>query len=107
MNLMCIAWAGVRPSSVMKLAPGLNRRDPGSNIVIGALAFDEDCHYDARALSAMLMQLKRLTVKMPISEIADRNNRPAYAPAGIEPVIGHLKSNHSINRIFLKRLDGD
>lgn len=107
-----------------------------SSIIVGALAFEHN-HYDAHTLPAVLAQVKRLTHKTPTVGIADRGYRvkskindtrivtpkPARKNAaqqtielartrfrrraGIEPVIGHLKSDHRLKRNFLKGFDGD
>jgi IS5 family transposase len=107
-----------------------------SSIIIGALAFDQN-QYDAHTLPAVMSQIKRLTDKTPTVGIADRGYRgkskvndtrivtpgPARKNAaqeaiklarkrfrrraGIEPVIGHLKSDHRLKRNFLKGFNGD
>ena len=107
-----------------------------SSVILGALAFDQN-QYDAHTLSAVLAQIKRVANKTPTVGIADRGYRgkskvnetrivtpkPARKNAtqeaiklarkrfrrraGIEPVIGHLKSDHRLKRNFLKGFDGD
>ncbi|MHB8473197.1 MAG: transposase [Gammaproteobacteria bacterium] len=107
-----------------------------SNIIVGALSF-EDNRYDGHTLPAVLTQVKRLRGHVPGVALCDRGYRgesrvndtkilipgPARknAPkevidalrkrfqrrAGIEPVIGHLKSDHRLNRSFLKGFTGD
>lgn len=107
-----------------------------SSVIVGALAFDQN-QYDAHTLPAVLAQIKRVADKTPIVGIADRgyrgkskvNNTRIVTPkparknaaqeaiklarkrfrrrAGIEPVIGHLKSDHRLKRNFLKGFDGD
>jgi IS5 family transposase len=107
-----------------------------SSIIIGALAFDQN-QYDAHTLPAVMAQIKRLADKTPVIGIADRGYRgkskvndtrivtpkPARKNAtreaielarkrfrrraGIEPVIGHLKSDHRLKRNFLKGFNGD
>lgn len=107
-----------------------------SNVIVGALAFESNC-YDGHTLPDALSQVKRLTGHAPKVAIADRGYRgrsqvdttqimipkPARknAPqafierqrqrfrrrAGIEPVIGHLKSDYRLSRNFLKGFDGD
>ncbi len=107
-----------------------------SSIIIGALAFEQN-PYDAHTLPAVLAQVKRLANKTPVVGIVDRGYRgkrkvndtrivtpkPARKNAaqeaiklarkrfrrraGIEPVIGHLKSDHRLKRNFLKGFDGD
>lgn len=107
-----------------------------SSVILGALAFDQN-QYDAHTLPAVLAQIKRVANKTPTVGIADRGYRgkskvnetrivtpkPARKNAtqeaiklarkrfrrraGIEPVIGHLKSDHRLKRNFLKGFDGD
>lgn len=107
-----------------------------SSVIIGALAFEKN-QYDAHTLPAVLAQIKRVAHKVPTVGIADRGYRgkskvnetrivtpgPARKNAaqetmklaqkrfrrraGIEPVIGHLKSDHRLKRNFLKGFDGD
>ena len=107
-----------------------------SGVVIGALAFEENL-YDGHTVPFVLAQLKRLINKVPEVAITDRgyrgksrvNDTQVVTPkpvrknataeakqlarkrfrrrAGIEPVIGHLKSDHRLKRNFLKGFDGD
>lgn len=107
-----------------------------SGIVIGALAFEKNV-FDGHTVPAVLAQVKRLLDRVPDIAIADRGYRgkrkvndtyivtPKSARknaskeaqalarkrfrrrAGIEPVIGHLKSDHRLNRNFLKGFAGD
>lgn len=107
-----------------------------SKIIIGAMAFDTN-KYDGHTLPEVLLQLKRLTQLSPVVALCDRGYkgkskfndtriiRPgrttgdtdsAYKKlmrlrfrkrAGIEPVIGHLKSDHRLNRNYLKGFKGD
>lgn len=107
-----------------------------SGVILGALAFAENV-YDGHTVPAVLSQLKRLINKVPAIGIGDRGYRgkskvndtyivtpkPArknaskeaqalarkrfQRRAGIEPVIGHLKSDHRLNRNFLKGFEGD
>lgn len=107
-----------------------------SKIIIGAMAFDTN-KYDGHTLPEVLLQLKRLTQLSPTVALCDRGYkgkskinetriiRPstptrdtdsAYKKlmrlrfrkrAGIEPVIGHLKSDHRLNRNYLKGFQGD
>ena len=107
-----------------------------SNIIVGALSF-EDNLYDGHTLPAVLAQVKRLLGQVPGVALCDRGYRgksrvndtriliprPArknttkevidtlrkrfQRRAGIEPVIGHLKSDHRLNRNFLKGFTGD
>jgi IS5 family transposase len=107
-----------------------------SGIIVGALAFTENI-YDGDTLSPQLVQVERLTGKMPKSGIVDRGykgrkniegvkiitpgklvksasryliqktRKQFRARAGIEPVIGHLKADHRMWRNFLLDEDGD
>jgi IS5 family transposase len=107
-----------------------------SSIIIGALAFEKNV-FDGHTVPAVLAQVKRLTNRVPGTGIADRGYRgksmvndtrivtpkPARKNAskeamalarkrfrrraGIEPVIGHLKSDHRLKRNFLKGFTGD
>ena len=101
--------------------------DPG--ILIGALAFEHNI-FDGHTVPAVLAQIKRVLGQVPSIGIADRGYRgkpkvndtrimipkPARANAsqeamalarkrfrrraGIEPLIGHLKSDHRLKRNF-------
>lgn len=107
-----------------------------SGIIIGALAFDKNV-FDGHTVPDVLAQVKRLLGRVPIIGIADRgyrgkskvNDTQIMTPkparqnaslevmelarkrfrrrAGIEPVIGHLKSDHRLKRNFLKGFAGD
>jgi len=107
-----------------------------SNIIIGAMAFERNT-YDAHTLPAVLSQVKRLVGTVPRMALCDRGYRgkarvndtqilipkPARKNAsketleqmrlrfrkraGIEPIIGHLKSDHRLGRNFLKGFTGD
>ena len=107
-----------------------------SGIVIGALAFEKNL-FDGHTVPSVLAQVKRLLRRVPAIGIADRGYRgkskvnetrimtpkPARRNAsketielarkrfrrraGIEPVIGHLKSDHRLKRNFLKGFEGD
>lgn len=107
-----------------------------SGIIVGALAFSENI-YDGDTLSPQLIQVERLTDKMPSYGIVDRGYRGRKniegvkiispgkliasasryliqktrnqfrARAGIEPVIGHIKRDHRMWRNFLLDEDGD
>lgn len=109
-------------------------RDTG--IVIGALAFEKNM-FDGHTVPGVLAQIKRLIDRVPAVGIADRgyrgkskvNDTQIVTPkparknasdeakalarrrfrrrAGIEPVIGHLKSDHRLKRNFLKGFEGD
>lgn len=107
-----------------------------SGIIIGALAFEKNV-FDGHTVPAVLAQVKRLLGRVPAIGIGDRGYRgkskvdetqiltpkPARKNAtkevmalarkrfrrraGIEPVIGHLKSDHRLKRNFLKGFVGD
>lgn len=107
-----------------------------SNVLIGALAFETNV-YDGHTLEDVTAQIKRLIKTVPHIGLCDRGYRgkskindtlimtpkPARKNASretieqmrkrfrrraaIEPVIGHLKSDHRLNRNFLKGFTGD
>lgn len=107
-----------------------------SGIVIGALAFERNL-FDGHTLPEVMAQVERLLQRVPGVGIADRgyrgkmkiNDTRIMTPkpsrknaskeaielarkrfrrrAGIEPVIGHLKSDHRLNRNYLKGFEGD
>lgn len=107
-----------------------------SSIIIGALAFEKNM-FDGHTVPGVLAQIKRLIDRVPAVGIADRgyrgkskiNDTQIVTPkpprknasddakslarrrfrrrAGIEPVIGHLKSDHRLKRNFLKGFEGD
>lgn len=107
-----------------------------SNIFIGALAFETNT-YDGHTLEDVLAQIGRVIDVVPAIALCDRGYRgkskvddtrimtpkPARKNASqetlaqmrkrfrrraaIEPVIGHLKSDHRLNRNFLKGFTGD
>ena len=107
-----------------------------SGIIVGALAFSENI-YDGDTLEPQLNQTERLTERKPKYGIVDRGYRgrkivngikiiipkrlPGWtsryqkqkirkqfrARAGIEPIIGHLKKDHRMNRNFLLDDQGD
>lgn len=107
-----------------------------SKIIVGALAFDSNV-YDGHTLKKALLQLKTLNNYEPNVVLCDRgykgkskiNDTRIIRPncktkeaslemqelmrkrfrkrAGIEPVIGHLKSDHRLNRSYLKGFVGD
>jgi IS5 family transposase len=109
-------------------------RDAG--IIIGALAFEKNV-FDGHTVPGVLAQVQRLLGRVPVIGIADRgyrgkpkvNDTQIMTPkparknasvdamelarkrfrrrAGIEPVIGHLKSDHRLKRNFLKGFAGD
>lgn len=106
-----------------------------SGIIIGALNIHN--HYDGHTLPEVLEQSKRLTDHCPNLAIVDRGyrgvtrigNTRILSPkklranaspyerqkirnrfrkrAGIEPIIGHLKSDHRMLRNYLKGTEGD
>lgn len=107
-----------------------------SRIIVGAMAFEGN-PYDGHTLDAQLCQIERLTGKLPRVAIVDRGYRgrknideteictpgklkasaTAYqkqkvrkrfrARAGIEPIIGHVKHDHRMERNFLAGIIGD
>ena len=107
-----------------------------SGIIVGAMAFSENI-YDGDTLEPQLNQTERLTERKPKYGIVDRGYRgrkivngikiiipkrlPSWASryqkqkirkqfrarAGIEPIIGHLKKDHRMNRNFLLNDQGD
>lgn len=107
-----------------------------SGIIIGALAFESNV-FDGHTVPDVLVQVKRLLGRVPAVGIGDRgyrgkstvNDTQIVTPkparknatidamalarkrfrrrAGIEPVIGHLKSDHRLKRNFLKGFTGD
>lgn len=107
-----------------------------SGIIVGALAFTDNI-YDGDTLEPQLEQVERLTGYKPKKGIVDRGYRgrknilgvqiliPKKLPnwvtryqkqkirkyfrarAGIEPVIGHLKHDHRMNRNYLLDEIGD
>ena len=107
-----------------------------SNIVVGALAFGKNEH-DSKTLVRVLEQVQRLTALTPAVALCDRgfrgvkrvgetdillpqhkNHHPDKNEqrkqserfrkrAGIEPVIGHLKADHRMDRNFLAGERGD
>jgi transposase, IS5 family len=107
-----------------------------SNIIVGALAFDEN-KYDGHTLPRVLAQVKKLTGMMPENVWVDRgyrgrsrvNDTKINYPkplaknlsdkvkeliqkqfrkrAGIEGIISHLKNEHRLDRNYLKGFIGD
>jgi len=107
-----------------------------SGIIVGAIGFNDN-PYDGHTLKPQLDQVERLTGKHPKAAIVDRGyrgskqvdsveiirpkNLPASATAyqkrkmrkrfraraGIEPVIGHIKHDHRMNRNYLAGDIGD
>ena len=108
----------------------------GSGLIVGALAFHGN-PYDGHTLPAHMEQVRRLTGHTPKEALTDRGYRgkrrvgvteisiPSSGTpgqsyyqkrkarkkfcrrAGIEPVIGHLKSDHRMIRNYLKGTLGD
>jgi len=106
-----------------------------SGVIVGALSFRDE--YDGHTLAPSLEQVKRLVGQMPKWVKVDRGYRgnkqidesqiliPSTPQksmsyyqrkklsnshkkrAGIEPVIGHLKSDHRLSRNFYKGIVGD
>ena len=106
-----------------------------SGVIVGAMGFRDE--YDGHTLAPALEQVKRLTGKSPRKAKVDRGYRgmrlvgetgilipstPKKSDgyykrkklsnahekrAAIEPVIGHLKSGHRLNRNFYKGVAGD
>jgi transposase, IS5 family len=102
-----------------------------TGIIVGALNFTETLH-DSKTIPKVLEQIQYLTNIAPEEVFADRGyagktvqgQTTIYTPkpnpniskaqrkkhskrAGIEPVIGHLKFDHRMNRNFLKGVVGD
>ncbi len=107
-----------------------------SGIIVGALGF-KDNPYDGHTLDPQLEQVERLTGKLPKVGVVDRGyrgrkqvkgvdilspkklsaNATAYlkqkmrklfrARAGIEPIIGHIKHGHRMERNYLSGNIGD
>jgi IS5 family transposase len=106
-----------------------------SGVLVGALGFRDE--YDGHTLKPTLEQIERLTGEMPKKVKVDRGYRgnkqigeteiliPSTSNksmtyyqrkklsnshkkrAGIEPIIGHLKTDHRLNRNFYKGIVGD
>lgn len=106
-----------------------------SGVIVGALGFRDQ--YDGHTLKPTLEQVERLTGRMPQRVKVDRgyrgnkqigktkilipstpNKSMSYYQrkklsdrhkkrAGIEPIIGHLKTDHRLNRNFYKGVVGD
>lgn len=106
-----------------------------TGVIVGALSFRNE--YDGHTLQKALEQTCRLNIKAPATAIADRGYRGINRIGGtqiiipktfskslsgykqkklkkyfkrraaIEPVIGHLKSDHRLNRNFYKGIFGD
>lgn len=102
-----------------------------SGVVVGALNFTDTLH-DSKTLVAAIEQVKELIAVTPEEVFADRGyvgktsheRTKIYTPkpnpnitkeqrtkhsrrAAIEPTIGHIKSDHRMNRNFLKGIAGD
>lgn len=106
-----------------------------SGVIVGALGFRNE--YDGHTLVPVLEQVERLVGKLPKQAKVDRGykgkkiireteilipsnplkSKSYYQKrklseahrkrAGIEPVIGHIKSNHRLNKNFYKGIIGD
>ena len=106
-----------------------------SGVIVGAMGFRNP--YDGHTLEPALMQVKKLVGKLPKTATVDRGYKGVdkiedtlilipKAPkksqtlyqskklskmhrkrAAIEPVIGHLKADHRMNRNFYKGIIGD
>lgn len=106
-----------------------------TGVIVGALGFRNE--YDGHTLEPVLEQVQRLVGKSPKQAKVDRGYRgkkiigeteiliPSHPSksksyyqkrklseahrkrAGIEPVIGHIKSNHRLNKNFYKGITGD
>ena len=97
-----------------------------TGVIVGALNFTEPLH-DSKTIPAVLEQVKALINSTPKEAFADRDYvgktthgetkicTPKPSPtitkeqkqkhskrAAIEPIIGHLKSGHRLNRNYLK-----
>lgn len=107
-----------------------------SRIIVGAMAFEGN-PYDGHTLDAQLGQVERLTERLPQVAIVDRGykgrkevneveictprklkasansyqkqkiRKRFRARAGIEPIIGHVKHDHRMERNFLSGVIGD
>lgn len=107
-----------------------------TGIIVGAMTFERN-KYDGHTLEEVLEQTEKLTGKRPKTATVDRGYRgkqkvgdtfihmpkpplkkdTAYQKrkkrkhfrrrAAIEPIIGHLKSDHRVARNFLKGSEGD
>jgi len=105
-----------------------------SQVILGAMAFDTNLH-DSKTLEPPLEQVERIAKHRPKVALCDRGYRgkskvegtriitpkspgkkamPAQKEkaserfrkrAGIEPIIGHLKTEHRLGRNFLKGFD--
>lgn len=89
MNLYCVIKA--KAHQCYTYGTSACCRGPRSSNLVGVLAIDKECQYDARILSGMSLQVKRLTAKciqqsLPIRIISQNMNA-----AGIEPIIGYIK----------------
>lgn len=102
-----------------------------TGIIVGALNFTETLH-DSKTIPAVLEQVKELINDNPKEAFADRGyvgktsheETKIYTPkpnpsiteeqrkkhskrAAVEPKIGHLKSDHRLNKNYLKGVVGD
>ncbi|MEC4114997.1 IS5 family transposase [Myroides pelagicus] len=106
-----------------------------TGVIVGAMGFRNQ--YDGHTLDPVLEQVERLTGKSPVNAKVDRGyrgkskvrNTTILIPstpkktdsyykrkklsnahkkrAGIEPIIGHIKADHRLNRNFYKGIAGD
>ena len=67
---------------------------------MSALAFQGN-PYDGHTLSAHREQIARLTGYEPVEALTEKVWKKFCKCAGIEPVIGHLKSDHRMMRNYL------
>ena len=79
---------------------------PGSGLIVSALALQGN-PYDGHTLSAHREQIARLTGYEPVEALTEKARKKFCKRAGIEPVIGHLKSDHRMMRNHLKGTLGD
>ena len=63
--------------------------------------------YDGHTLSAHSEQIARLTGYEPVEALTEKARKQFCKRAGIEPVIGHLKSAHRMMRNYLNGSLGD
>ena len=78
----------------------------GSGLIVSALAFQGN-PYDGHTLSAHREQIARLAGYEPVEVLTEKARKKFCKRAGIEPVIGHLKSDHRMMRNYLKGTLGD
>ena len=78
----------------------------GSGLIVSALAFQGN-PYDGHTLSAHREQIARLAGYEPVEALTEKARKKFCKRAGIEPVIGHLKSDHRMMRNYFKGTLGD